>query len=270
MGFDFTGKTVFITGASNGLGKIIALSFAMHNTSILILTGKNQARLENVIAECTVHCQNTFGIVGDMNNNDDIERILSFVEEKSSNKLDIFIGNHGITKHQEFDQINAENGDSIQTNYMSSFDHIMNINFTSNVKLTNRLCRIMPKDSSIVFTTSIHSNFASSKSSAYCSSKAALKMFAKCAALDLGSRGIRVNTVAPGTMNTDFHHEEYDSKEKQDEQLHLLGKKLPRKHLTSLQGVANAILFLASDKAADITGSEQIVDCGQSLLMGEG
>lgn len=269
MELRFDGKTIFVTGASNGLGKIIALSFAMNHASVLILTGKNQERLGNAIVECQKFCPNTFGITGDMNSKEDIDRIALFVEEKSSNKLDVFVGNHGIFSHQSFDDSISNSNQITHQNYISSFNHVMNVNFISNVRLTNRLCRIMPKGSSLIFTTSIHSKFASQYSSAYCSSKAALTMFAKCAALDLGSRGIRVNTVAPGTMDTDLHKEQFDTKEKRQEEMTLLGKKLPIKHLTTFQGVANTILFLSSNQSEDITGTEQTVDCGQSLLLGE-
>lgn len=256
---NFEGKSVFITGASNGLGEQIALSFAKSGLFLLILTGRNEDRLKSVVNECQKYCQNTIYIIGDMSNTDDLEKICSFVEEKTKNKLDIFIGNHGINSQQK-----RENDDT-----MNLFNYVMDVNFTSNVRLTNRLCRIMPHGSSIVFITSINSKFASLNNSAYCSSKAALSMFVKCAALDLGSRGIRVNSVAPGTMDTSFNNSKYETKEIQKQELQKIAKNLPAKHITTTKGVSNTVLFLASDLANDITGIEQTVDCGQSLILGE-
>lgn len=261
---NFEGKSAFITGASNGLGKNIALSFAQSGLSLLILTGRNENRLKSVINDCQKFCQNSFYIVGDMSKTDDIEKISAFVEEKTKNKLDIFIGNHGIISSPP---INADA--NLNDDNMNSFNYIMDVNFTSNVRLTNRLCRIMPHGSSIVFITSINSKFATLNNSAYCSSKAALTMFMKCSALDLGSRGIRVNSIAPGTMDTDFTSINYENKEIQNQELQKIANNLPIKHIATTQGVANTVLFLASDLAADITGVEQTVDCGQSLILGE-
>lgn len=259
---DFKGKSVFVTGASNGLGKQISLSFAQSGASLLILTGRNENRLKSVVDECKKFCQNSIYVIGDMENADDIDRICSFIEEKTSNKLDIFIGNHGIIS-------SCKTGNDLSECSINSFNHVMNVNFTSNVRLTNRLCRIMPSGSSILFITSINSTFASLNNSAYCSSKAALSMFMKCSALDLGPRGIRVNSIAPGTMNTNFNISNYETKEVQKQDLEKIGKKLPIKHIATTQGVANTVLFLTSDLAADITGIEQTVDCGQSLILGE-
>ncbi|KAK8892169.1 hypothetical protein M9Y10_029392 [Tritrichomonas musculus] len=259
---NFEGKSIFITGASNGLGKTIALSFAKKGSSLLILTGRDENRLQSIVNECKKFCQNTMYVTGDMSNTDDIDKISTFVEEKTKNKLNIFIGNHGTISPQG-------TGNTSINSSMDNFNHIINVNFTSNVRLTNRLCRIMVNGSSIVFITSINSTFAASNNSAYCSSKAALSMFMKCSALDLGSRGIRVNSVAPGTMFTDFNSTKYESKEMQSQELKKIGDKLPVNHLTTTQGVSNAVLFLASDLAKDITGIEQTVDCGQSLILGE-
>jgi NAD(P)-dependent dehydrogenase (short-subunit alcohol dehydrogenase family) len=90
-------------------------------------------------------------------------------------------------------------------------------------------------------------------------------MLAKCAALDLCGRGIRVNSVAPGLIDTRFQSKFFSSPEEQTKQLTAIGEKLPLGRIPSTQGITNAILFLASDLAADITGTEQVVDCGHAI-----
>ena len=258
---NFNGKNVFITGASGCLGGEIALSFAKNSVNNLIITGRNAGKLNQIVENCKVFCKNTFSINGDLSKVEDIDKIVEFVEKTTNNQLDIFVSCHGVP-----DDVKKHNVNSSEFS-IDSFNHIMMINFESNVRLTNMLARILQKDGSIVYITSINNGKTLPQGSAYSSSKAALSMFMKCAALDLSSRKIRVNSVAPGLMNTSFHHHHYESYEKQTDELNKIGKQLPCKHLPSIIGVSNTVLFLCSEMAKDITGIEQVVDCGHSLLM---
>ncbi|KAH0786588.1 L-xylulose reductase-like [Histomonas meleagridis] len=239
---EFKKKAIFVTGADSILGKEIALAFAKANPKILIITGKNQNELSETEANCIKFCQNTKSIIGDMRKEEDIQSVVEFVERETKGSLDIFIGSHGSniqsTAISEFDS--------------NTFNEIMNINFTSMVHLTNLLARFMNEGSSIVFVTSTNDTKPAPLCSAYCSSKAALSMFMKCAAIDLGKRGIRVNSIASCLPSID--------------EIKDIGKSLPCGHAPSYQGAVNAIMFLSSDMAKDITGIEQVVDCGMSLL----
>ena len=123
----------------------------------------------------------------------------------------------------------------------------------------------MNKNGSIVFITSFNSFRPDGSYSAYCSSKAALTMFMKCAAIDLGKRGIRVNSVAPGLVDTPFHDKIFESKEQKEEVFQKTKSMNPNGRIPSADGIANAVLFLSSNLAEDITGHEQIVDCGGML-----
>ncbi|OHT08119.1 3-oxoacyl-[acyl-carrier-protein] reductase, chloroplastic-like protein [Tritrichomonas foetus] len=260
---DFSGKSIFITGASNGLGRTVAISFAKSKANTIILTGRNEKRLLAVADECKKFGSNVFTITGEMENKDDVERIAAFVEEKTNSKLDIFVGNHG-SLGKSFQ--NGRNNNKFDIN---EFNKVMTINFESNVRFTNLLGRIMNKGGSIIFVTKMNSGVVSSYGAAFNSSKAALSMFMKCAALDLAERGVRVNSTGPGMMDTSFNNLFYDNQLIQKEELEKQGKRLPCRHKTSIQGVANSILFLASDLAVDINGTEQVVDCGHSLMLVE-
>jgi NAD(P)-dependent dehydrogenase (short-subunit alcohol dehydrogenase family) len=141
----------------------------------------------------------------------------------------------------------------------------MNVTFMSFVRLTNLLPRFMPENSSIVFVSSLNSTTPSKGGSSYCCAKAALTMLAKCAAVDLGSRRIRVTSVAPGFIDTPFHSQFFPSPEEQTKALTALGSRAPLGRIPSKEGITNSILFLASDLAFDITGTEQIVDCGHAV-----
>jgi NAD(P)-dependent dehydrogenase (short-subunit alcohol dehydrogenase family) len=190
-----------------------------------------------------------------MNLPTDIDRIAGFVEEKSNSRLDVFIGNHGF----------ALESAPLPDADLSVFSTVMNMNFMSMVRLTNLLPRFMTANSAIVFVSSLNSSVPSKASSSYCCSKAALTMLAKCAALDLGTRKIRVNSVAPGFIDTPFQSKFFPSPEEQTKLLRAEGKKAALGRIPSTQGITNAILFLASDLASDITGTEQVVDCGFAI-----
>jgi NAD(P)-dependent dehydrogenase (short-subunit alcohol dehydrogenase family) len=252
---EFAEKAVFVTGASSGLGKTVAVSFAKAGVRALVITGRDSARLAAVEAECRDAGAAVFSVVGDMNSTADIERVANFVEEKTAGKLDVFVGNHGFAvESPPFPELN-----------LTTFETVMNVNFTSFVRLTNRLVRLIPEKGSIVYVSSISASAPSKASSSYCCSKAALTMLAKCAALDLGERGIRVNSVAPGYIDTPFQNKFFPSEEEQTRQLNALGARAPLARIPSTQGIANVILFLASDLACDVTGTEQVIDCGYSI-----
>lgn len=253
-------KTVLVTGASSGLGRAISLSFAKECVRKLILTGRNQERLNQITQDCKQSCENTVYFVADMTKDDDIAKLASFVEAEVESHLDIFVSNHGypgteLSVVPEFDPL-------------KNFDLVMKTNFMSHVQLTNLVARFMGQGGAIVYITSINSTLAEGGGSAYCCSKASLAMFMKCAAIDLSKKGIRVNAVAPGMLDTPFQAISFETPEKQIEGLTAIGSKLPLRRIPTVQGIANTVLFLSSDLACDITGYEQVVDCGHLLMCG--
>jgi NAD(P)-dependent dehydrogenase (short-subunit alcohol dehydrogenase family) len=252
---DFAGKAVFVTGASSGVGRAIALSFAKTAVRTLVLTGRDQARLGAVEGECRALRAVVSSLAGNMGSTADIDNVAAFVAEKMGGKLDVFVGNHGFAREsQAFPDVD-----------LKALAAVMDVNFASSVRLTYHLSRLIPPGGSIVYVSSISSVTSCKASASYCCSKAALTMLAKCAALELGGRAIRVNSVAPGYIDTPFHNKFYSSEQKQTKQLSLIGARASLARIPTTEGIENAILFLASDLARDITGTEQIIDCGFSI-----
>lgn len=173
-----SGKTAFVTGASSGLGKQIALQLARSNVSVLVIAGRDAKRLQEVATEIQFGSVRIVTIIGDMGIKEDIERMAGEVEKEVSGKLDIFIGNHGAPLAiSAVGEINADD-----------FSSAMDVNFTSMVRMTNLVVRFMNKGGAICFTTSTNSTRPCPTAAAYCCAKSALKMFVKVAAVDLGPK----------------------------------------------------------------------------------
>ena len=254
------GKKVLVTGASSGLGETVALECAKENVELLVITGRDSEKLQAV--EKKIEGAKVRSVVCDMSKPDDIDKLVLTVEKIVGGKLDVLLANHGIAGTSfrpvsEFTEVEFEN-----------FENVMNVNFTSMVRLTNGLARLMSENGSIVYVTSVNAQLPSKGGAAYCCSKSALTMFMKCAALDLAQRHIRVNCVAPGFIDTPFQNQFFGSPEEQTPKLAEIGRSMPLGRIPSKQGISNAILFLASDLAMDITGTEQVVDCGGLLKRG--
>lgn len=256
---DFTAKQIFVTGASSGLGKEVALQLAQAKPKLLILNGRNEEKLKQVVEECEKLAgkEAVKYIVADYSKVGEgvrtAEEILKITKE-----LDIFIQVHG------FGGLLKPTGElSIE-----NLNLVMQTNFMSVVELTNEISKFMNKNGSIVLCGSVNSFKPCECGAQYCSSKAALDMFAKTAAIDLGKKSqIRVNTVLPGMLDTPFQHPYYPSPEEQTKLIDSMKDKLSiLGRIPTVKNVAHTFLFLASDLAADITGTSITVDCGLALL----
>ena len=254
------GKKVLVTGASGGLGETVALECAREGAELVVVTGRDAKKLQTV--EQNLSSAKALAVQCDMAKPEDIDTLVKFIADKVEGGLDVVIAAHGIagTSFKEISEFGAAEFDN--------FESVMNVNFMSNVRLTNGVARLMAKNSSIVYVTSVNAQMPSKGGAAYCCSKSALTMFMKCAALDLAKRHVRVNSVAPGFIDTPFQDQFFSSPEERTSKLAEIGKSMPLGRIPSKQGISNAILFLASDLANDITGTEQIVDCGGLLKRG--
>ena len=256
---DFTNKSIFLTGASSGLGKEIAFEISKLKPKILIISGRNQQRIEEVQQKCIELGCNCLSIVVDFSKNEECIKVSEFVEKSVESKLDIFIADHGYP---------GEPHPVSNFDVTGNFSNVMQVNFSSIVSLTNLLGKFITENGSIVYVTSLNSSHPIPTAAGYCCSKAALTMFMKCAALDLGIKNkIRVNTVAPGFIDTPFQSPFFPDQETQTKVLNSFGEKSPLKRIPSVQGISNLVLFLVSDLAKDITGQEHVVDCGFELVM---
>ncbi len=244
--FSLEGKTILITGASSGIGKAIAIECAKMNAQVIV-TGRNKDRLEETYSQLngTGHTM----ICADLNLNEGIESLLHHVPI-----INGIVHCAGINKNIPFQFASKEN-----------FEEIMDVNFYAPSEISRRVLKEkkLSKNSSIVFISSVSGVFCSAiASSIYSASKGAINGLVKGMALDLAPKGIRVNCVNPGVIETNI----FDAGLITNEQLEADKKRYPLKRFGKPEEVAYAAIYLLSDASNWVTGSNLLIDGGLTLL----
>ncbi|MFN3316625.1 MAG: 3-oxoacyl-[acyl-carrier-protein] reductase [Raineya sp.] len=237
-------KVALITGASKGIGKAIAEKFAEQGAKVaftyLSSVEKGQA-LEQELQSKGVMAK---GYRSDASDYKQAEELVNQVLQDFG-QIDILVNNAGITKDGLLMRMTEEQWDSV-----------ININLKSVFNLTKAILRPMMKAKygSIINITSVVGIRGNAGQANYASSKAGIIGFTKSVALELGSRNIRSNAVAPGFIETEMTHELANKEEWLSQ--------IPLKRGGQAEEVANACVFLASDMSSYITGQVLQVDGG--------
>ncbi|KAA9326040.1 3-oxoacyl-[acyl-carrier-protein] reductase [Adhaeribacter soli] len=240
------GKTALITGASKGIGRAIAQKFADMGANVaftyLSSVEKGQA-LENELS------QNGAKVKGFRSDASDFKQAEQLVEDvvKEFGKLDILVNNAGITRDGLLMRMTEEN-----------WDAVINTNLKSVFNLTKAATKHMmrAKTGSIINITSVVGIKGNAGQANYAASKAGIIGFTKSVALELGSRNIRSNAIAPGFIETEMTGELDAAVVEGWKQA------IPLKRAGSGEDIANCAVFLASDQSAYITGQVLQVDGG--------
>ena len=245
--FSLQGKTILVTGASSGIGRSTAIECSKLGAT-LILTGRNEDRLKSTF-DALEERENTHQIfVADLRQPDELSALVN-----SLPILDGCVNNAGIGKTLPMQFLS-----------LNELENIFNINCFSPMLLTKELVRKKKfcKSSSLVYTLSIAGNYnILPGNSLYGCAKAALSAFVKYAALELSSKGIRCNGVCPGMIHTPFIERMAFSEEDLAKDI----EKYPLKRYGRPEEVAHAIIYLLSDAAAWVTGTNLVIDGGRSL-----
>jgi NAD(P)-dependent dehydrogenase (short-subunit alcohol dehydrogenase family) len=244
--FSLLGKTILITGASSGIGKATAIECSKMGAKVII-TARNVGRLEQTIKQMAGSDHEY--IQADLSKSEDIKKLISILPE-----IDGLVNNAGISKPTLTQFISEE-----------VVNDIFLVNTFAPIYLTQGLLkqkRIKNKGS-IVFTSSI-SGLACSEvgESLYSASKAAINGFVKGAAIELATKGIRLNTVNPGLIDTNIFDEGIIT----EEQLEEKKKRYPLRRFGKPEEVAYAIIYFLSDASLWTTGANLIIDGGYTLI----
>ncbi|MBT3208304.1 MAG: SDR family oxidoreductase [Bacteroidetes bacterium] len=233
--FKLTDKNIFVTGASSGIGREIAISASKYGAKVII-TGRNEERLNNTYSELSG--EGHLALPADLTD----EKQIAFLVDKLP-KLHGVVFSAGLTAHMPAKFIRQAN-----------IDHLFNINFESPVLATGRLLkkRKILDSGSIVFLSSIGSKYSYFGGAMYSSSKAALETYSRVLASELAPKKIRANCLSPTFVKTPMVDgaEQTISKEVMDnfERMSPLGFGDPI-------DVANAAIFFLSDASRWITGT---------------
>jgi len=242
------GKTVIITGASRGIGKGIAKVFAEHGANIAFTYRSSDEKAKDLEDELSSNGHKVKGYKSDASNFDTAQQLATDILEEFGS-IDVLVNNAGITKDGLLMRM-SEN----------DFDSVMDINMKSVFNMTKAVLRPMLKQrkGSIINMSSVVGVKGNAGQANYSASKAAINGFTKSTALELGSRNIRCNSIAPGFIETEM------TKALDEKQIQEWRNSIPLKRGGTAEDIANSALFLASDMSAYVTGQVLHV-CGGML-----
>lgn len=241
--FSLTGKAILVTGASSGIGKSCAIQCSKMGAK-LIITGRNQERLGKTLGLLSGNAHQS--IVGDLRDDNQIDALVESIET-----LDGIVFNAGINPKKLVKFIRK-----------ADIEDVFSINFTSPVLLVQRILKKkkFKRGASIVFMSSISTEYASISNSLYSASKGALNSFLRVLALEVAPQKIRVNAIQPGMVRTQMM-EAYAIKE----ELEAWEKTYPLGRFGEPEDIAYACIYLLSDASQWMTGSVLTVDGGVTL-----
>ena len=242
------GKTVIITGASRGIGKGIAEVFAEHGANIAFTYRSSDEKAKALEQELSVNGCIVKGYKSDASDFDAAQQLATDVLEEFGS-IDVLVNNAGITKDGLLMRMSEED-----------FDRVMDINMKSVFNMTKAVLRPMlkQKKGSIINMSSVVGVKGNAGQANYSASKAAINGFTKSTALELGSRNIRCNSIAPGFIETEM------TEALGEDQVNEWRNSIPLKRGGTTEDIANVTLFLASDMSAYVTG--QVINvCGGML-----
>ena len=243
--FSLEGKTILVTGASSGIGRATAIACSQMG-AVLVVTGRNEPRLQETLdaLEGSGHQM----IVADIANDDQIDYLVDQIPA-----INGLVNNAGITETCPTQFIKRD-----------KLNRVMEVNTIAPILLTQRILKKkkLGKGGSIVFTCSISGTCVCVGGNVlYSASKGAIHGFMKNAALDLAHKGIRVNDVCPGMIDTHI----LDAGTISEEQLEIEAQRYPMKRFGKPEEVAYGIIYLLSDASSFVTGSSIVIDGGFTL-----
>lgn len=239
------GKTAFITGGTSGIGLATAEAFVRHGADVTI-TGRDRNRLDAALARIG---NTTAGFVADIGDDAATATAVRAAAEPSGG-LDIVFANAGHYVHSALGHTTRE-------------DIEEQLGTVTGIFMTVQLALPYLRDgASVILMGSVYATMGPPGAGAYAASKAASAALARSMASELSPRGIRVNVVVPGAVDTPSWAMDRMDAATRDAQKKRLGERAPLNRMIAAAEVANAVLFLASDESSGLQAAEIVVDGG--------
>jgi 3-oxoacyl-[acyl-carrier protein] reductase len=246
---NLAGKTALVTGASRGIGRASALALAKAGAQVLVHYGSGEQAAASVVAEIRQAGGRAEKVAADLRAPDGPHALATRVRAIVGDRLDILVANAGVSKTATIEETTVED-----------FDDLFAVNVRAPYFLVQQLLPTMSKGSSIVLLSSLAAHASVGTLSAYAATKGAVDTLVKHFASALGERGIRVNAVAPGVVETDMSNFARTDAGRD----FTLGMQA-LKRVAQPEDIGAVVAFLASDEARWITGDTLRVDGGSKL-----
>jgi NAD(P)-dependent dehydrogenase (short-subunit alcohol dehydrogenase family) len=243
------GKTALVTGASRGMGRASALALAASGAQVLVHYGRGAKEADGVVEEIRKAGGRADAVAADLATADGPHRLAKLARDIVGDRLDILVANAGISKAATIEDTTTED-----------LDKLFAVNVRAPFFLVQQLLPILSKGSSIVFVSSLAARAVVGTEPAYAATKGAIDTLVKHFASMLGARGIRVNAVAPGVVETDM-----SNFTKTDAGREFVLGMQALKRIAQPDDIGGVIAFLASEDARWITGDTIRVDGGSKL-----
>lgn len=239
-------KVAVVTGGNSGIGLATAQEFLAQGATVVI-TGRN----EQAIAEAKAQSDGRLeGYVSDQSNLADIQTLADNVRQRHG-KVDVLFINAGIGSFAPLEHVDEQH-----------FDSIMNVNFKGALFTLKHFTPLLSPGASVIFLSSVNAYTGMPNTAVYASSKAAVNSIMRTAATELAPKGIRVNAINPGPIETPFFGKTGLPQEAVDGFAAAVTQRIPLKRFGKAAEVAKFVAFIASDDAAFITGAELNIDGG--------
>ncbi|MBQ9448486.1 MAG: SDR family oxidoreductase [Acholeplasmatales bacterium] len=242
-------KVAIVTGASRGIGRACALKLGKLGYTVVVNFASNEAKAQEVLEEIKSYGSDGMIYKADVSNYEQVKEMVAKVYE-TYHQIDLLVNNAGIVRDEPLLGLHEEN-----------LDMAMNLNIKGYFYCAKEVIAKRNRKTGVVIVnmSSVSGTYALPGQTVYSATKGAVNQFTRTLAKEMGSRGVRVNAVAPGFIETDMIEAvNADTMAKYVEQI-------PLKRRGKVEEVANLVAFLASDDASYITGQIITLDGGLSL-----
>ena len=238
-----------VTGGSRGIGKAIVWALAKEGAKVAFVYRSNTEAAEQLVSDLSLDQREAWAIQGDVRNKTEADAIVNQVLEKWE-KLDILVNNAGVIRDTLLALMSAEQWQEvIDTNLNGTFNFCQAV---TRPMMSARYGRI-------INLSSVAAKVGNPGQANYAASKGGVEGFTRCLATELARRGVTVNAVAPGFIETDMTEAVRNAAGDQ------IKKRIPVRRLGQPEDISHAVLFLADERASYITGQILTVDGGLTL-----
>ena len=244
------GKVAVVTGGNSGIGLAAAREFKGQGASVVIF-GRNKESLESAAASIG---SGTLSVQGDVTNVADLDGLFRQTQEQHG-KIDVLFANAGVAPVIPFDQVDE-----------AFFDQTSDINFKGVYFTVQRALPYLNDNASVILNSSVANQKGLAGLSVYNATKAAVRSLARSFSAELLPRGIRVNVLSPGAIQTPIFEKMGIPKEAVEEFGKNITSQIPVKRIGTAEEMAKAALFLASSDSSYVVGAELIADGGMTQI----